>query len=76
MDEKYKNLTIEERVDILKRDLPQEIVNDLFGKFSKLGKGSEILIYKDGLTFNKSSGIFRVGKNLPNLVENQSITSS
>lgn len=56
MDEKYKNLTIQERIDILRRDVPQDIVNQLFNK------NSEILVYRDELNFNKSSGIFRVGK--------------
>ena len=56
MDEKYKNLTIQERIDILRRDVPKEIVSQLFNK------NNEILIYRDELNFNKSSGIFRVGK--------------
>lgn len=60
MDKKYKNLTIEERVKMLRQDLPQELVKTTVEKL--FGKGKEILIYNDKLSFNKMTGVFRVGK--------------
>jgi len=60
MDKKYKNLTVQERVEILRKSLPQQIAETLTEKL--FSKSAEILIYKEKLNFNKQSGIFRVGK--------------
>lgn len=60
MNNKYKNLTVQERVEILRKDLPQEMAEAITEKLFR--KSGEATIFKEKLSFNKTTGMFRIGK--------------